>query len=230
MTQRSFGGVDIDDFVVVCASELERAAPDGVLVHALGIGKAAAAMRLPAVLRAVPTAKAVLLIGVAGAYPDRHRQRPAPVRRTGLCIVGSDRFGDEGVETPTGFLPIEDVMASHHGGVAKALWSGSPVFPANPRMAHDAAERLAAPVVHGVTVSTCSGTEASSRRLHERSHADVETMEGAAVAFVCRQLELPLLHLRAISNWTGDRDRADWALGEALDALRRGMARLFAPV
>ena len=32
--------------------------------------------------------------------------------------------------------------------------------------------------------------------------ADVETMEGAAVAFVCRRFERPLLHVRAISNWT----------------------------
>ena len=93
-------------------------------------------------------------------------------------------------------------------------------------MAQDAAARLGVPIVRGATVSTCSGTDASSRRLHERTHADLETMEGAAVAFVCRQLELPLLHLRAVSNWTGDRDRGDWNVGAAIDALRHGLQRL----
>ena len=79
----------------------------------------------------------------------------------------------------------------------------------------------------GATVSTCSGVDLLSRQLHERTHADVETMEGAAVAAICRRCEVPLLHLRAISNWTGDRERSDWNLGAAVDALDRGLRRLF---
>ena len=51
-------------------------------------------------------------------------------------------------------------------------------------------------------------------------------MEGAAVAYVCRQFELPLLHVRAISNWTGDRDRGDWNLGAAVGAVQQAVRRL----
>jgi futalosine hydrolase len=82
------------------------------------------------------------------------------------------------------------------------------------------------PIVRGVTVSTCSATEATSQTMSRRSGADVETMEGASVAYVCRQLELPLLHVRAVSNWTGDRDRGEWNLGAAVDALGRAVRRL----
>jgi futalosine hydrolase len=82
--------------------------------------------------------------------------------------------------------------------------------------------------VRGVTVSTCSGVDSRSRELHRRTGADVESMEGAAVAYVCQKAEVPLLHVRAISNWTGDRDRGEWNLGAACDALERAVRRLLA--
>lgn len=209
-----YGGVAATDFLIVCASMAEHF-DDDQRVQILGVGKTNAAMHLPAALRAAPEARAVLLFGVAGAFPDRHRGKPAPVRAGGLCIVGSDRFGDEGVESPEGFMDLKVLKLGDTGP-----------YPANPRMAQQAAAVLGAPIVRGVTVSTCSGTEASSQRMHKRSGADVETMEGAAVAYVCRQLEVPLLHVRAISNWTGNRDQGDWNLGRAIEIVQRAVRRL----
>ena len=222
----SFGGVPIGEFVVVCASIHEHMC--NLPVHLLGVGKTAVAMRLPAVVRANPAARAVLLYGIAGAFPDRHRDTPAPVRPGGVCVVGSDRFGDEGVETPAGFVDIEQVLAPTYATAGGKIFGGPSTFPSNPRIAQQAAELLGVPIVNGVTVSTCSGTEAASERMRRRSAADIETMEGAAVAYVCRQLELPLLHVRAISNWTGDRDRGEWNVGTAVEAVRRAVLRLFA--
>ncbi|MBX3464534.1 MAG: futalosine hydrolase [Planctomycetes bacterium] len=213
--QPGYGGVAVDDFVVVCASPLEGFAADELRVATLGVGKTAAATHLSGLLRGAPAARAVLLFGVAGAYPERHRGGQPPVARGGLCVVGSDRFGDEGVDTEQGFQDLQALKLGDCGP-----------FPANPRMAQQAAARLAVPIVRGVTVSTCSGTEAASARLWQRCHADVETMEGAAVAYVCRQFELPLLHVRAVSNWTGDRARGDWNLGAAVDAVQRAVRRL----
>ena len=211
----AYGGVDIADFLIVCASMAENFGDGDLRVHVLGVGKTNAAMHLPAALRALPGARAVLLFGVAGAYPGRHRAAPGPVKNGALCVVGSDRFGDEGVDTPKGF---QDLKALNLGDCGP--------FPANPRMAQQAAAALGVPIVRGVTVSTCSGTDASSQRMHRRSGADIETMEGAAVAYVCRQVELPLLHIRAISNWTGDRERGDWNLGAAVEVVQRAVRRL----
>lgn len=221
----SYGGVSIGEFVVVCASPAESFTE--VPVHLLGVGKTAASMRLPAVVRASPKARAVLLYGIAGAYPDRHRNTPAPVRLGGVCVVGSDRFGDEGIETPAGFVDIETAMGPQLADASGKRFGGPSTFPSNPRMAQQAAELLGVPIVHGVTVSTCSGTEAASERMRRRSAADIETMEGAAVAYVCRQLELPLLHVRAISNWTGDRERGEWNAGAAVSGVQRAVLRLF---
>jgi futalosine hydrolase len=217
VSRPSYGGVAIDDFVLVCASVREGFAAAGLRIWPLGVGKTAAAMHLPAALRSTPHARAVLLFGIAGAFPDRHRDTPCPVRHGGLGVVGSDRFGDEGVDTPGGFVDLATLGLADTGP-----------FPANPRIAHAVAERLGAPIVHGVTVSTCSGTESASRRMAQRSGADVETMEGAAIAWACRQLEVPLLHVRAVSNWTGDRDRGQWDLAGAVATVQAAVRGLFA--
>ena len=211
----SFGGVPIDEFLIACASPAEGAGLADLRVMPLGVGKTAATLSLSG-LRQRPEVRAVLLFGVAGAFPDRHRAAPAPVRRGGLCIVGSDRFGDEGVETPTGFQDLHSLRLGDCGP-----------FPASPRMAQQASALLTVPIVRGVTVSTCSGTDSSSERMVRRSGADIETMEGAAVAYVCRQLELPLLHVRAISNWTGDRGRGEWDLAAAVAAVQQAVRRLW---
>ena len=219
----SYGGVAIRDFLLTCSSLAEGTGLRH-LHNALigGVGKTAATLSLYGHLRSHPGVRAVLLFGIAGAYPDRHRGTPAPVRVGEVCIVGSERFGDEGVETPDGF---HDFGSATWG--RQRLCDTGP-FPANPRMVQEAAAVLSVPVVRGVTISTCSGTEATSERLARRSGADIETMEGAAAAYVCRQLELPLLHVRAISNWTGDRPHGEWNLGAAVEAVARAVERLLA--
>lgn len=223
MSQPAFGGVAVGDFVLVHAAALEK--PDvGATCHELGVGKVAATASLYSLLLGLEQrapVRAVLLCGIAGAFPDRHRRGAAPARPGQVCIVGSDVLADEGVDTPAGFIDF-----GKPGERGQRLVDTGP-FPANPRMAAEAAARLGAPIVKGATVSTCSGTEAHSRAVCERSGADVETMEGAAVAAVCRKREVPLLHVRAISNWTGDRSRGDWNLGGAVDALRRALRTLF---
>jgi len=47
----------------------------------------------------------------------------------------------------------------------------------------------------------------------------VESMEGAALHYVCLMEKVPFLQIRAISNTTGDRDKNRWKLKEALKSL-----------
>ena len=220
------GGVPLEQFVFVAATPQEQVAIDvlrplGVESFPLGVGKVAATAELYSFLPQLEQRRrvaAVLLYGIAGAYPDRHRNGPAPVRPGDVCIVGSDVLADEGVVTEQGFRSITKLGFGDVGP-----------FPAAPKLVAEAAARLGVQVVRGATVSTCSGSEASSSTLVRRHHVDVESMEGAAVAYVCRRRELPLLQLRAISNWTGDRERGEWNIGAAITALERALRRLWAP-
>tara|TARA_R110002096_G_scaffold161862_8_gene328664 strand:- start:558 stop:1211 length:654 start_codon:yes stop_codon:yes gene_type:complete len=212
------GGIPFHEFLIVHAAPIEGYGLEDLGVQSIGVGKVASAVHCAELIRSRENVRAVLLFGVAGAFPARHRDSEAPVGISDLVVVSHDQLGDEGVATPDGFLDLGAMQLGDCGP-----------FAADPRMARDAVARLAAPLVHGVTVSSCSGTDASSQIMRQRSGADIETMEGAAVAFVCRQLEVPLLHVRAISNWTGDRDCGEWSLGSAVDVVQAAVRGLMQP-
>lgn len=203
-----------EGFVVACAAPAEAVGLDGIEVCEIGVGKTAAAIGLMSALRA-GDAQGVLLFGVAGAFPARHKTTTASLEPGDLCLVGEDALGDEGVLTPAGFQNLAELGLGDVGPFTLAAG-----------LAREAAAHLGTEVVRAVTVSTCSGTESASLAMARQSGASIETMEGAAVALVCRELELPLVHLRAISNWTGDRERGAWDLGLAVRRVQRGVRSL----
>jgi len=189
---------------IVCAAAIEG----GTLADAvLGVGKTAAAMRTTQLLLTERPAW-LLLIGVCGAYPESGLEVGA------LCLVGDDLLADEGVALPGGDRLGGDFMDLRAMGLGEV----GP-FVADPARTRTAARLLAAPVLRGATVSTCSGSDERSRALAARSGAQVETMEGAAVLQVCQALGVPVVQLRCVSNRTGDRARAGWDLRGAIDRL-----------
>lgn len=187
----------------------------GASIVALGVGKAASAAAMTRALLERPPAW-VLLFGVCGVYPAAHgNATELPVGA--LCLVGEDLLADEGVAAEDGFLSLASL----------GLGAVGP-FPADPTRTSAAARVLAAPVVRGATVSTCSGTDAASQALARRSAAQVETMEGAAVAMVCAHHGVPLVQLRCVSNRTGDRARGGWDLHGAVATLQSAVRALAA--
>jgi futalosine hydrolase len=73
--------------------------------------------------------------------------------------------------------------------------------------------------VNGLTVQTVTGSATSIDLLLKTYKADVESMEGAAVFYVANQFEIPAAQIRAISNYVEPRNRDNWKIKEALDAL-----------
>jgi futalosine hydrolase len=174
----------------------------------LGVGKIVATLKLTTAL-ARQRPQAIVLIGVCGAYPDRHlRAGLAALRVRDLCVVASETIADDGVWTPDGFLDLAQLRLGEIGPVAcDAALSGK------------LAAVLGCPLVAGATVSTGAGTESISQAYATRSGAQVETMEGAAVVAVCRAFAVPFAQLRVVSNLTGDRHRGGWDLDGALARL-----------
>ena len=169
-----------------------------------GIGKAAAAATLAAALETRPFS-CVLGIGVGGAYPG------AGLAPRDVAIASEEIFADEGVETPAGFQGYESFVVS--SGAQNRLALDAELI--------DRAKLALERVVVGpfATVSTCSGTEITARRLAKRWGAVVESMEGAAWALVAHRYEVPFLELRAVSNLAQDRDVKTWDLPGAIAAL-----------
>ncbi|MCX4239775.1 futalosine hydrolase [Paraliomyxa miuraensis] len=179
----------------------------------LGVGKVAATMTLTERMLA-DRPEAVVLFGVAGAYP-----RGPEVGE--VCLVTADWLADEGVITPGGFLALEDLSLGERGPYVADMMLTDVL---------DARLGRGLRRVVGATVSTCSGTD---RRADERMAAcpgvAVETMEGAAVGAVCAAFGVPWAQLRVISNRTGNRDLAGWDLEGALSRLHEAMDWLLPP-
>jgi len=63
------------------------------------------------------------------------------------------------------------------------------------------------------------GNEASIRKISNRINAEIESMEGAAFFYACREAGLPCMQIRAVSNYVEKRDRDSWQIGLAIKNL-----------
>jgi futalosine hydrolase len=183
----------------------------------LGVGKVAAAMNL-AIALSERRPQLVLQFGVCGAYPARHlRAGLAELQVLDTCVVASETLVDEGVQTPEGFLDLARLKFAEPGPLLADVERSAAV-----------ASLLGCPLVAGATVSTCAGTEALSRDYAARSGAQVESMEGGAVAAVCRRFDVAHVQLRVVSNRTGDRGLSGWDLDGAITRLTLAVERVLA--
>jgi futalosine hydrolase len=80
--------------------------------------------------------------------------------------------------------------------------------------------------VNSVTVDLVTGSPARKKQLEYQFNPQIETMEGAAVLYVCKMEDIPVTQIRAISNYVGTRDRYNWKIGEAIEALTDVLLKL----
>ena len=73
--------------------------------------------------------------------------------------------------------------------------------------------------VRSLTLNKVTGQLDAAILLKEKYKADLETMEGAAVAFTCLQLNIPFQQIRAVSNKIEDRNKENWNIPLAIKAL-----------
>ena len=74
--------------------------------------------------------------------------------------------------------------------------------------------------VRGITSSMSHGNEKSINLLRQKFSAQVESMEGAAVFYVCRWLGVDCCQIRAISNYIEANQNAMWNIPLALVNLK----------
>lgn len=147
----------------------------------------------------------IVVCGVGGAYPS-----------SGLSVgdVASaeiEIYGDLGAQSPSGFLDMQTLGFPVVAGSA-------PLFNEIPMQVFPNSN-----CVRFVTVSTCTGTEASARELASRTKGSVENMEGAAIAHVARLHGVAVGEVRGISNIVTNRDSKSWRLKEAAAAAQTAL-------
>ena len=77
--------------------------------------------------------------------------------------------------------------------------------------------------VRGITTNKSHGRESSIAEIHQKFSAHVESMEGAAVFYVCNWLGVSCCQIRAISNFVEPRDSSKWNIPLALENLKESI-------
>jgi hypothetical protein len=65
------------------------------------------------------------------------------------------------------------------------------------------------PAVTGATVNMASGSQPVIDRIREAWNPDIETMEGAWLAYLCAMAGIPWIAVRAVSNMVEPRNREE---------------------
>ncbi|MBF0274452.1 MAG: hypothetical protein HQK84_04380, partial [Nitrospinae bacterium] len=125
----------------------------------------------------------VLNIGIAGSFSEKNE-----ISLGDVVHVAEDVIAELGVDEGGRFVSLTDTGLIHNRDVCfKSEFAGRSCL-------------TDFPSVKSVTVNTLSDNAIRNRELMERTDASVETMEGAAVCYVCSRQRLPWVQLRAVSN------------------------------
>lgn len=179
-----------------------------------GIGPINAAMQLASLLAGCPGTLGVVNLGVAGAF----NLEALPLGS--LVLVNEEIWPEFGLVEQAGIDP-------RGIGLALGKVNGRPVWDRLVLSPADAAQRMGLAVgdafeVASLTVAGVTGTAQRAKILHQHYGAEVENMEGFALAWTCVCHKLPFLEIRTISNLVGSRRDEHWDLQGAL----RGLALL----
>jgi futalosine hydrolase len=82
------------------------------------------------------------------------------------------------------------------------------------------------PWARAVTVNKVSDSILQKTQLQQVFAAQLETMEGAALHYVCLQENIPFVQIRTVSNYVGVRDPQQWKMKEALENLNQALTTL----
>ncbi|MCB1043208.1 MAG: futalosine hydrolase [Acidobacteria bacterium] len=175
--------------------------------YTVGIGPAAAAM-MSYHWASQEKPSMVVLLGVAGAYEGRGL-KPGDV----VCGL-SDCFADLGYWEGGVPQTLEDMALP-------MLQTGDEEWGTR----FDLQPIWDLPALPMITVSSMSTSHERAAANQLKFGAATESMEGAAVAMVCRFLDLPFAQVRAVSNMVGPRERSSWKMQEALLQLRNLVER-----
>lgn len=87
---------------------------------------------------------------------------------------------------------------------------------------------LRLPKLNAVTVNEITTSAQRTDVLKEKYSADLESMEGASLHYVCNLFSIPFLQVRSISNYIGERDKTKWKMKEAIENVNEAVMKMLA--
>lgn len=134
-------------------------------------------------------------LGIAGSFDQT-------LNLGEVVEIEQDTLSEFGAEDDLTFLPIE------------TLGFGESTFkPIKPMLL------LSVKKVRAITVNTIHGDENSIQKITARLNPQLESMEGAAFFYACKNSMVPSIQIRSVSNYVEKRNRENWKIGLAVKNL-----------
>ena len=192
-------------FIAATEKEIESFAKihDGIDVLITGIGIASTVYHLQKRLQQIDY-DLIIQSGIAGSFNNK-------IQPGQTVLIKQDCFGDLGLEEKDDFKSIfEAGLGNKDEFPFENGWLINP---------HTIFQSTSFSFVNAVTVNKVSDDPLKKQQMIQKYSPQAESMEGAALHYVCLQENLPFLQVRSISNYVGERDRNKWKMKEAIDNL-----------
>ena len=181
-----------------------------VQFHQSGVGILAAAI---SITRMVYEEKPDLIIqaGIAGTFNKK-------MNLGKVVAVNNEMLGDTGVEEEGKWKDLFDLKlekSSYHPFEKRKL----------PNQHLKEYNLLGLPEVSSITVNEITSNKERIDQLIKKYEPVIESMEGAALHYVCREMNIPFIQIRSISNYVGERDKTKWKMKEAIENLNQTLLK-----
>lgn len=176
-----------------------------------GVGMMQSAISLASEL-ATQQYDAAMQAGIAGAFDTN-------LKLGEVLAVQSECYGDFGAEDKEDFIDIVDLGFMNPNE-----------FPyQNGRIVNDKPLFIGVPLAlyRSLSVNTVSGNQKTIDARCKKFNCALETMEGIAFHYACKQAKIPFLQIRSVSNFVTPRNKADWEIPLAIKHLNQYLIETF---
>jgi len=185
----------------------------GCEVIVTGVGGAAMSWALQKRFASGSVPSLVIGAGIAGSYIPS-------IIPGDVVIAESDCFADMGVDDNGEFLSL---FRASLADPDRPPFSGGRIYSRG--KCFDAVAPLF-PSVKGATVNMSSGSQAVIDRIRRAWNPDIETMEGAWLAYACAVSGIEWVSVRSVSNMVEPRRPENWDIPLALQQLQAAMIKI----
>lgn len=173
-----------------------------------GVGSVAACYSLTSAIR-MEKPDLIIAAGIAGSFDRSHDIGK-------VVLVNEEVVADLGVQEGQVFRDLFDLgfnnkdEAPYSNGVLKSSGEWN----------------LQLELVRGCTINEITTRKERIETIISKYHPAVESMEGAALQYVCNMENIPLIHLRSVSNFVGERNKEQWDIRNAVKNLNETLIRI----
>ncbi len=182
-----------------------------VIFHESGVGMLATAVSLTRLIMAYQP-DLVIQVGIAGTFDQK-------IKLGKVICVDEEMLGDMGVEENNIWKDIFDLnLEQKNNSPFKKSKLPNPFL--------KKLNTLKLPQVNAITVNEISTNKNRIQQLIKKYEPVIESMEGAALHYVCREMNVSFIQIRSISNYIGDRNKKNWKLKESINNLNKTTLKL----